>query len=236
MNILVVIGARGGSKGVRNKNIRPLAGRPLIACTIGQALAWGRASKVVVSTDSNEIAAAAKEAGALVPFMRPAELATDTAPKLPVDRHAFLECERIFGERYDILVDLDATAPVRTMEDLDGCLEKFLAVKPDVLFSVVNAERNPYFNMVEEKPDGFVTLSKMLPGGVERRQDAPRVYSLNASIYFYGRDFILDESKTSIMTDRTAIYVMDDISSHDIDREIDFEFIEFLVEKGKVKL
>lgn len=236
MNILCTIAARGGSKGVKNKNIRPLAGKPLIAYTIGQALRWGKAKRVIVSTDSEDIARVAKEAGALVPFMRPSELATDSAPKLPVTRHAFKECERIFGESYGMAVDLDATSPVRTVEDLDACLEKFLLVKPDVLFSVVPAQRNPYFNMVEVKSDGFVELCKKIPGGVTRRQDAPVVYSLNASIYFYDRAFLLDESKTSGITDRTSYCVMDEVSSYDIDREIDFEFLEFLIEKGKVKL
>src|SRR3990167_2012413 len=185
MKLLLTIGARGGSQGVPHKNIRPLLGKPLIAYTIEQAKNWGRADKIVVSTDSPEIAAVAKDYGAEVPFVRPPELATDTADKLPVIRHALQECENIFQERFDLIIDLDATSPLRQGEDLERCYELFLKKKPDVLFSVVRAHKNPYFNMVELTSEGYAVLSKTLPNPVHRRQDAPLVYAMNASIYFF---------------------------------------------------
>ena len=125
MKILLTICARKGSKGVKNKNIRFLLGKPLIAYSIDQALNWGRASHVVVSTDSKEIAEIAKSFGAEVPFIRPANLAQDRSPKLPVLRHALLECERIFQQKYDIIVDLDPTSPLRTSNDIEGCYSIF---------------------------------------------------------------------------------------------------------------
>ncbi len=231
-NILCTICARAGSKGVKNKNIRNLSGRPLISYTIAQALAWGKAKKVVVSTDSAAIARIAVQYGASVPFMRPGRLATDAAPKLVSIRHALLESERIFKDRYDIVVDLDASAPIRSVKDIDNCLNIFLRKKADTLFSVVRSHRNPYFNMVEEKADGFVKLSKNAPSDIAGRQHAPPVFDMNASIYFYSREFILDPKNLTPFSKKTAVYLMPELSRYDIDTEADFMFIEFLIKKG----
>jgi len=203
-NILCTICARGGSKGLKDKNIRPLLKKPLIAYTIKQALSWGKAKRIVVSTDSKKIANIAKRYGAEIPFMRPKKLATDKAPKLFSVRHALVESERFFREKYDIIVDLDVTAPVRKIKDLDNCLNVFIEKKPKTLFSVVKARRNPYFNMVERKEDGFVKLCKELPGEIVRRQAVPEVYSMNASIYFYSREFLLKDKQTMPFSNKTA--------------------------------
>lgn len=232
-NILCTICARGGSKGVKDKNIRLLAGKPLLAHTIEDARKWGKARRIVVSTDSKRIAGVAKKHGAEVPFMRPKALAGDSAPKVAAIRHALLESEKAFGERYDIVVDLDATAPLRKVKDLDNCLEIFLEKEPMSLFSVVKAHRNPYFNMVEDNGSGFVRLSKKLgKKSVTSRQKAPAVYSMNASIYFYRRDFLLDKKHITPFSNRTLAYVMDDLSAHDIDSAADLQFIDFLIRKG----
>ena len=230
MKILVTIAARGGSKGVKNKNIRALCGKPLIAYTIEQARKWGKASKVLVSTDSAEIAAAAKKYGAEAPFLRPAELSSDTAPKVPVIRHAWSEAEKLYGEAYDFVVDLDATAPLRLIADIEASLKKAVEKKSAVLFSVVPAHKNPYFNMVELE-NGVARLCKHLNSPITRRQDAPKVYAMNASLYFYHPDFLKTNPK-SLFTDQTLIYEMDDVSGIDIDREIDFQLVEFLMQKG----
>lgn len=229
LNILVSILARGGSKGIKDKNIFPLMGRPLIAYTIKQALKWGKARRVIVSTDSHRVARIASKYGAEVPFLRPKSMAKDNTPKIVAIRHALKESERIFGERYDIVVDLDVTAPLRRTSDLNRCLAIFLKKGSQTLFSVVQADKNPYFNMVEEKGNGFVEISKKLAGGVISRQTAPRVYSLNASIYFYSRKFLLDRKNKLPFSDRTAVYVMDGITGHDINNNIDLKFIEFLM-------
>lgn len=232
LNILCTICARGGSKGVKNKNIRPLLGEPLIAYTIKQALKWGKAKRVVVSTDSQAVADIAESYGAEVPFLRPKKLAGDNSPKILSIRHALTECEGLYNEKYGIIVDLDATAPIRNTKDLDNCLKMFTEKKAKTLFSVVKAHKNPYFNMVEEKEDGFVKLCKKLPAEITRRQDAPRVFDMNASIYFFKRDFLINPKYIMPFSDKTAVYVMNELSAYDIDREIDFKFIEFLLKEG----
>lgn len=231
-SILVVIAARGGSKGIRWKNIKPLSGKPLIYYTIKQALKWGKGKRVIVSTDSQKIAGIATRYGAEVPFLRPKDLARDDSPKLRSIRDALIRCEQIFKERYDIIVDLDVTAPLRKVCDIDECLRIFLKKRPDSLFSVVWARKNPYFNMVEQKRDGFFKLCKRPSAIVTGRQNTPPVYHMNASIYFYTRDFLMDRRHITPFSNRTAVYVMDGLSGYDIDSEMDFRFIDFLIEKG----
>ncbi|MDE2223582.1 MAG: acylneuraminate cytidylyltransferase family protein [Candidatus Omnitrophica bacterium] len=235
INILLTIAARAGSKGVKGKNVRTLLGKPLIAHTILQALRWGKASKVVVSTDSPEIAKIARRYGAQVPFMRPAHLATDRAGKVPVIAHALKTCEEIYKTKFDAVVDLDATAPVRTVQDLDNCLALFAKHRPHTLFSVVPSHKNPYFNMVELDPSGRVRLCKQLKVKLKRRQDAPIVYDVNASIYFYDRDYLLG-ANPSVLNKRCMVYVMNEESGFDIDREIDFKFLEFLSKEKIIHL
>lgn len=234
--ILVTIAARGGSKGVKNKNVYPVSGKPLIAYTIAQAFAWGRAKHVVVSTDSAQIAQIARDYGALVPFMRPAQLASDTAGKVPVIRHALVACEKIFGCRYDVVVDLDVTAPVRTIADLDACLKIYLIDKPNTILSVVPSRKNPYFNMLEVDSKGGIKICKRPRKKITRRQDAPMVYDANASIYFYRRDYLAKTKKPSLVGRRSRMYLMPEVSGFDIDREIDLKFLEFLVKEGAVSL
>lgn len=234
--ILVLIAARGGSKGVKNKNIRNLQGKPLIAHTVGQAIRWGKADKIVCSTDSEQIAHTAKKYGAQVPFMRPGNLAGDKTGKIPVLRHALIEAERIYKTRFDIIIDLDATAPVRSIDDIEKALKIFRESKAKSVFSVTHCHKNPYFNMVEAGNNGFVHLVRKPKVPFVRRQDTPAVYDMNASIYVYSRRYLLDEKTTTAISERSAIFIMDEWSAFDIDRESDFQFIEFLVKKGLVKL
>lgn len=228
MNVLVTIAARGGSKGVPNKNIRSLSGRPLIAHTIAQAHAWGRGTHIVVTTDSPQIAQCARECGAEAPFLRPAEFATDSSSKFPALRHALMEMERLKGIRYEAVVDLDPTSPVRKRADLDTCLDRFQRENLQTLFSATVAHKNPYFNLVELNERGVPVLSKGMPGTVLSRQQAPKVYSINGSIYVFSRDHLLSGPETSL-TAQSAIHVMDDLAGVDIDREVDFRFLEFLI-------
>ena len=233
-NILIVICARAGSKGVKNKNIRHLFGKPLIGYTIETALQWGKADHVIVSTDSSEISDVALEFGAEAPFKRPPNLASDHATKGDTIFHALQFCEEIYNKKFEIIVDLDVTAPLRTVKDLDNCLEIFLLKKPKTLFSVVEANKNPYFNMVELKENGFYSLVKPFLNDekeryIFRRQDTPVVYSMNASIYFYDRSYLLSSKRKSPFTDKTCIYKMDEISGIDIDTELDFQKTEFLM-------
>jgi CMP-N-acetylneuraminic acid synthetase len=235
-NILVIIAARGGSKGVKNKNIRLLGGRPLIAHTIRHAREWGRAHHVVCSTDSPAIARIARRCGAEVPFMRPLHLARDITPKLDALRHAVRNTERTTGEQFSVIVDLDATAPIRSVSDIEGSYQRLLEKRADCVFSVTPARKNPYFNMIEVRPNGFAALVKRMRAHVTRRQDAPRVYDMNASIYVYRREFLLNPATKSPVSPRSCAWIMDEISAIDIDGELDFKFIEFLFSKGLVHL
>jgi CMP-N,N'-diacetyllegionaminic acid synthase len=214
---------------VRSKNVREICGKPLIAHSIAQALATGLFEHVVISTDSEEIAEASRRHGAEVFFMRPPELATDTAAKLPVIRHAFLASEQQFGGRFSHLVDLDATSPLRDPADIAAALDLILSGGKSIVLTGMPARRSPYFNLVEVDEQGRVGLSKRLERPVARRQDAPKCYDLNASIYAWTREAILSED--SLFTPGTGLYEMPEERSIDIDTELDLEFVTFLMEK-----
>jgi N-acylneuraminate cytidylyltransferase/CMP-N,N'-diacetyllegionaminic acid synthase len=233
--VLVSVCARHGSKGVPLKNIRPLLGVPLIAHTIGHALAWPRKARVVVSTDSEEIAVVARRHGADTPFLRPAYLATDTVPKMPVLVHAFEEAERHYGERFDVLLDLDPTAPVRSVEDIERGWRHFMDTRAAVCFSAVRARKNPYFNMVEKDPTGRVRLVKALDAPFASRQAAPPVWEMNASIYFYRREFLLSGPR-SLWEGRPELFEMGPETAFDIDEERDFVIAELMMRRMTERL
>ncbi len=236
MSILVTICARGGSKRVKDKNIRIINGKPLISYAIDLAKRWGRAKRIICSTDSEKIAEIAKNSGADVPFIRAARLSTGTAGKLEVIRDALVNSERAYNEKYDIIVDLDATNPLKTKKDLDNCLGIFRKKNAEVLLSVVKARRNPYFNMVELNNKGFAELSKKPKSTILRTQSTPKVYDVNASIYFYSRNFLLNPKNSFVLeSKKAAIYVMDDACGTDIDSEEDLKYIEFLLKNKAVE-
>jgi N-acylneuraminate cytidylyltransferase/CMP-N,N'-diacetyllegionaminic acid synthase len=231
MKILGTVCARGGSKGVKNKNIKDLNGKPLISYTIELLSKWDKADRIVCSTDSERIANIAKEYGADIPYIRPIELASDSASKLNVIQHLVNFCEKQDNVKYDIIVDLDPTAPLRKINDIEEAFSKFLESDANNLYSVSLAKKNPYFNMVEIDEYGYAHLCK--DSNVVRRQDAIPVYEMNASIYIYNRDFLIN-TKT-LHSDKTIIYEMPAISSIDIDSELDFLFVEFLIQKEVFK-
>ncbi|MCK5536844.1 MAG: acylneuraminate cytidylyltransferase family protein [Bacteroidales bacterium] len=228
-NVLCTICARGGSKGVKNKNIKPINEKPLIAYTIEQAKKSNLFEHIVISTDSDDIAAIAKEYGAEVFFKRSAEMASDTAGKLDVIRDAFQRSEEYYDERYDYLIDLDATAPLRAVEDIMLSFKQFLNDDNSNLITAMPSRRSPYFNLVEVDKKGNVYLSKTLNSSIVRRQDAPKSYDMNASIYIWKRDIILNQS--SIFLDNTGLYVMPEERSIDIDTELDYKFVEFIMKE-----
>lgn len=225
--VLCTICARGGSKGVKNKNIKLINGKPLIAYTIEQAKASGLFEHIVISTDSDDIASTAQEYGAEVFFKRNAEMANDTAGKLDVISDAFKRSEDHYGEKYDYLIDLDATAPLRNIEDITNSFQQFLENDNDNLITAMPSRRSPYFNLVEVDGNGKVCLSKMLDNNISRRQDAPKSYDMNASIYIWKRDIILNIK--SLFLEKTGLYVMPEERSIDIDTALDYKFVEFLL-------
>ncbi len=231
--VLCTICARGGSKGVKNKNIKLLHGKPLIAYTIEQAMASKLFEHIVISTDSDEIANVAQEYGADVFFKRSAGMSSDTAGKLEVIRDAFQRSEEHYGEKYHYLVDLDATAPLRNIDDITQSFQQFIENNNDNLITAMPSRRSPYFNLVEVNQAGKVSLSKTLDNSIVRRQDAPKSYDMNASIYIWKRNAILNNN--SLFIETTGLYVMPEDRSIDIDTELDYKFVAFIMSENNVK-
>jgi CMP-N,N'-diacetyllegionaminic acid synthase len=236
VNILITICARGGSKGIPGKNIKLIGGKPLIAYTINLTnklkVKWN--AKVALSTDDAEIKFVAAEYGVYSNYLRPEYLATDAAGKIDTIRDLLLYEESLVDFRYDFILDLDVTSPLRTLEDLEEALELIISTPTaKSLFSVNKASRNPYFNMVEENASGFYSLVKTNPdGSVMTRQSAPKVYDLNASFYWYRRSFFDFDLKSPI-TDKSLIFVMEHFC-FDLDHPIDFLFMEYLLDNNKL--
>ena len=220
---IATVCARGGSKGLPGKNVRAFAGKPLIAHTIAHALGCREIDGVYVSTDDAQIAEIAVDAGAIVPYMRPAELATDQAGKLPVIEHLVTHLEQR-GERIARIVDLQPTSPLRDSADIGAALS--MRPEAQLVVSVSEAQDNPYFNLVEPGADGWVHLSKG-PGGV-RRQDVPPVYALNGSIYVWQRAALAHAATHGMWSVKIAAFVMPRWKSADIDTLEDFEYAEWL--------
>lgn len=226
---LCTICARGGSKGVRGKNVRRLLGKPLIVYSIEQARASGLFSALAVSSDSVEILEIAGANGVDYLVERPAELATDTAPKLPVIRHAVAEVERRAGVKFTTLVDLDATSPLRLSEDIQGAVQLHESTGAANVITAMPARRSPYFNLVELQQDGSVGLAKPPAVPIMRRQDAPKCFDMNASIYVWTHETLFGSD--SIFNPTTGLYVMPEERSIDVDSELDFEFVEFVLSR-----
>ena len=226
MSLIITICARGGSQGVPQKNIRILCGKPLIVHTIEQALSIEGVQGVYVSTDDAAIAEIARRAGAQIPFIRPAELATSDAGKVPVIQHMvqFLEHSGLTISR---ILDLDPTSPLRTVSDIQACLQ-LLDESTDVVITGYESDKNPYFNMVEQKSGGYFERVCPPPSEVVTRQSAPKVFAMNASIYAWQRKSL----STSLWSSpRIRLHVMPRERSVDIDHEVDFEIVEMLMKK-----
>ena len=227
MNYVALICARGGSKGLPGKNILPLAGRPLIAWAIGHAKAVRRIGRVIVSTDSEEIAAVAREAGAETPFLRPAELAQDNSPEWLVWRHALNYLKGTGGVYPDALIVVPATAPLRAVEDVERCLDAYEAGGADVVITVTDAHRSPYFNMVKVHPDGMVGIVIPPDGHLFRRQDVPVVYDVTTVAYVTKPEFVMD--KNGIFEGRVRHVHVPIERALDIDTPLDFRIAECLI-------
>ena len=232
MKILCTICARAGSKGVTNKNLRPINSKPLIVYSIEQALATKLFDQIVVSSDSAEIRNVALANGATDAVERPFELASDTAPKLPAIRHCVESSEKKFGQ-FEVIIDLDATAPLRDPEDILGALELLKTTNSDNVITGTPAHRSPYFNLVETNEQGIVHLSKQPRAAVDRRQDSPECFDMNASIYVWRRHALFENE--TLFTKSTRLFVMPRERSIDIDSQADFDMVEWLMTKGNTK-
>jgi CMP-N,N'-diacetyllegionaminic acid synthase len=225
---LCTICARGGSKGVPDKNIRLLAGKPLVAWSVLQARATGLFDWIAVSSDSEAILQAGEAAGADQTIRRPDELATDEAGKVPAIRHAVAAAEEKTSRTFDILVDLDATAPLRLPRDIAAAVELLETSGAASVITGCEARRSPYFNLVEAKANGRIAVAKRAKS-VLRRQDAPRSFDMNASIYVWRRARFMADPRVFYAS--TRLHEMSAERSHDIDTELDFEIVAFLFDR-----
>jgi CMP-N-acetylneuraminic acid synthetase len=224
---IAFIFARGGSKGLPGKNIRLLGGKPLIAWSIEHALAVKRIKRVIVSTDSEEIAAVAREYGAEVPFTRPAELARDDSPEWLAWRHALKYLLDTDGAPPEVMVSVPATAPLRLPLDIENCLDEYEKGDADMVITVTDAHRSPYFNMVKTNADGTVGLVIPPQSAITRRQDAPAVFDMATVAYVVRPEFVM--SHLAIFEGRVrAIYVPPE-RAIDIDTLLDFQIAECLL-------
>ena len=232
MKRLCTILARGGSKGVLNKNIRDLNGKPLIAYTIRHAKESNLFDLVAVSSDSEEILRVAEQCGAGMIVKRPHELASDVAPKIPAIKHCLLEAEKRASCRYDVICDLDPTSPFRSLEDIRACVELLESTGAQNVITGAPARKSPYFNLVEVGRDGIAKLSKKLDQKIVRRQDSPQCFDMNASIYVWRRDDLL--ASDSVFLTKTLFYEMPRERSIEIDTEFDFEIASHFAKKGNL--
>ncbi|QHT64172.1 acylneuraminate cytidylyltransferase family protein [Paenibacillus lycopersici] len=231
MSKLCSICARGGSKGVKNKNIREMLGKPLIAYSIEQARESGLFEHIAVSSDSPEILEAAAKWGADILVERPLEMASDTAAKLPAIRHCVQHAEAATNKTFSVIVDLDATSPLRTTEDIVNAVNLLETRDVPNLITGAPARRSPYFNLVEMDGDGFVRLSKSSDKPIVRRQDAPKCFDMNASIYIWKRQFLLNDYP--LFLPDTILYEMPEDRSVDIDSELDWRIVEWILGSRK---
>ena len=228
MKRICSICARGGSKGVINKNIRILMGKPLIAHTILQAKEANCFDCIVVSSDSQDILNISKEFGVDYVVQRPDEMASDQTAKLPAIQHCIRTIEEITHCEYDTIVDLDATSPLRIIDAIHKSIEMLEnSLDTNNLITGTPSRRSPYFNLVELNEKGFVRRSKNLDNPIIRRQDSPKCFDMNASIYLWKRKAFY-QVKT-VITDETRLFVMPEERSIDIDSELDFEIVKLLM-------
>lgn len=236
MKILITLCARGGSKGIPGKNIKPLAGIPLIGYSIVTANKIKDKYKsvdIVLSTDSDKIMDVAAEYDLSTEYKRPDSLAGDKVGKLDAIQDVLSYYENKNHLTYDFIIDLDVTSPLRNLEDIQKAFDLLLNDSNALnIFSVSEANRNPYFNMVEKKETGYFGLIKKMENSLLTRQSSPKVYDLNASFYIYRRKFFNESYKTAI-TDRSLIYLMPHIC-FDLDHPIDFEIMSYLVDNNKL--
>jgi len=227
MSSVALIFARGGSKGLPGKNTRMFGDKPLIAWSIEVALKVNRIDRVIVSTDSQEIANVSKEFGAEVPFMRPAELATDSSPEWNSWKHALKYLQETSGTMPDVMVSIPAVAPLRSTIDIDNCLDEHAKGFTDIVITVTDAHRSPYFNMVKSDPDGSFSLLDSSFSTVNRRQDAPIVYDMTTVCYVANSEFVM--SHKSIFEGRVGAVHVPIERAIDIDTHLDFQFAEYLL-------
>ncbi len=224
--ILCTICARGGSKGLPNKNLLKIGDKSLIGHTLSQAKAIDAIDCIIVSSDSNEILKEGEIYAADILLQRSAKLASDDAGKIDAIIDCLNHAESNLNKHFDYVIDLDVTSPLRNLIDIENCLEFTKDQGFKNLITVTNSKKNPYFNQIEITNEG----PQLVKSGhnIKGRQSAPKVYDMNASIYVWSRDFLINE-KTLFSRD-TIVYDMPEERSLDIDNELDFKIVKYLIE------
>lgn len=237
MNILFTICGRAGSKGFKNKNLKKFLGIPLVYYSLAAVSLYiekyvqnGIRADVVLNTDSEELIQIVSEQK-IVPvnvIRREADLGGDAVPKVAVIKDCLLRMEETSGICYDVVVDLDITSPLRTVQDIEAAIsKKVFRIDTDVVYSVTDSRRNPYFNMVKEE-DGFFV--KAISSNFTARQQAPRFYDMNASIYVYSTHALKKKEPQIFFNDKCDAILMKDTGVLDIDSEEDFELMQVIAE------
>ena len=227
-NILCTICARKGSKGLKNKNLIKLLGKPLIHHTLDQAKKIKSLTKIVISSNSNKILNIARKK-VDYEIKRPEKLSDDHSSKIDAIKHALITSEKFFKKNFDTIIDLDITSPLRSIKDINLALNTFFKKKPGNLVSGHEARRNPFFNQVMYKK-GYLDIVCKSKRKIVRRQDAPRIYDLNASIYIWSRKSLLSSKK--LINKKTIFFQMPYSRSIDIDDKLDFIMIKHIVKNN----
>jgi len=226
--VLCTICMRGNSKGVKNKNLKLINGKPLLYYTIIKALKSKLFDEIVVSSDSKKILSLSKKLGIINLINRPNKLATDSSGKIPVIIHALLNTEKKLKKIFKYVVDLDVTAPIRSIKDIKKSLNILIKKKSDNLVTATVSRKSPYFNIIEKK-NSQIKLAKKTKNIILRRQDAPITYDLNPSIYMWKCSSLI--KNPSIFQKKTEIYLMPQSKSFDIDNDIDLEITKLFLKK-----
>jgi CMP-N-acetylneuraminic acid synthetase len=226
MSTIACIFARAGSKGVPNKNIQLFNGRPLIAWAVEMALAINLIDQVYVSTDSEEIANIARSAGAIVPFIRPSELASDASPEWLSWQHFLMYFQNSNGALPEIFLSLPTTSPLRSINDIEKCIKEFKKGNADIVLGISRSNKSPYFNMVTKDRENSLNLVMNEGGQFARRQDTPEIFDVTTVCYVGNPNFIRE--KGSIFEGRVVGVEIPSERAIDIDTPLDFQIAEFL--------
>ena len=234
MDYVALIFARSGSKGLPGKNLKVLGDKPLIGIAIECALKISRIKRVIVSTDAEEIATVSRRYGAEVPFLRPAELALDSTPEWHAWQHALNYLKDFEGSLPKSMVSLPTTSPLRSVVDVDNCINEYEKGLSDVVVTITNSHRNPYFNMVKEDASGEFVLVNKPDKIITQRHRTPTVFDLTTVCYVANSQFVL--TNNGIFEGKVGAVRVPQERAIDIDTEFDFDIVQALIKSGKVNL
>jgi CMP-N,N'-diacetyllegionaminic acid synthase len=229
MKLLFTICGRAGSKGIKNKNIKNFLDKPLALYSLSVIDLYLKNSEysadIVINTDSEDLINIFEnnQLRNVDIIVRTPELSGDNIAKIDVIKNCLTEMEKRYDNRYDLIIDLDITSPLRTVNDLDLMIEKKLNTDYDLIFSVTDSRRNPYFNMVKETEHGY---DRVIKSNFNTRQEAPLIYDMNASIYVYSREFL--QRNVGLFDGKCGIHKMFDTGVLDLDHENDMLLMEVI--------